>query len=66
MPYRYLKHFPAFLLRSFTQHNYPDGTEEVNLFMDKRNGYGDDETEFDDVPEDITEDEYVEHFSYDL
>ncbi len=37
-----------------------DGTEGDYLFMDQIDG--EDETEYDDVPEDITEDEYDELF----
>ncbi len=37
-----------------------DGTEDDYLFMDQSDG--EDETEYDDVPEDITEDEYDELF----
>ncbi len=37
-----------------------DGTEDDYLFMDQSDG--EDETEYDDVPEDTTEDEYDELF----
>ncbi len=37
-----------------------DGTKDDYLFMDQSDG--EDETEYDDVPEDITEDEYDELF----
>ncbi|GIX67638.1 hypothetical protein CDAR_461511 [Caerostris darwini] len=42
--------------------NNLDGTEDDYLFMDQSNSVGEDETEFDVVLEDITEDEYDDVF----
>ncbi|GFW43424.1 hypothetical protein TNCV_4612851 [Trichonephila clavipes] len=42
--------------------NSPDGTEDDYLFMEESNSDGENDTDFDDVPEDITEDEYADLF----
>ncbi|GFU54204.1 hypothetical protein TNCV_3618611 [Trichonephila clavipes] len=38
------------------------GTEDDYLFMEESNSDGENDTDFDDVPEDITEDEYADLF----
>ncbi|GFT67519.1 hypothetical protein TNCV_2361211 [Trichonephila clavipes] len=38
------------------------GTEDDYLFMEESNSDGENDTEFNDVPEDITEDEYADLF----
>ncbi|GFX93764.1 hypothetical protein TNCV_1589401 [Trichonephila clavipes] len=42
--------------------NSLDGTEDDYLFMEESNSDGENDTDFDDVPEDITEDEYADLF----
>ncbi|GFW35224.1 hypothetical protein TNCV_1695391 [Trichonephila clavipes] len=42
--------------------NSLDGTEDDYLFMKESNSDGENDTDFDDVPEDITEDEYADIF----
>ncbi|GFX12912.1 hypothetical protein TNCV_3659081 [Trichonephila clavipes] len=44
-------------------HNSLDGTEDDYLFIEESNSDGENDTDFDDVPEDITEDEYKPIFS---
>ncbi|GFS93642.1 hypothetical protein TNCV_3775871 [Trichonephila clavipes] len=39
-----------------------NGTEDDYLFMEESNSDGENDTDFDDVPENITEDEYVNFF----
>ncbi|GFU60034.1 hypothetical protein TNCV_3238131 [Trichonephila clavipes] len=39
-----------------------DGAEDDYLFMEESNSDGENDTDFDDVPEDITEDEYADLF----
>ncbi|GFW90844.1 hypothetical protein TNCV_2418381 [Trichonephila clavipes] len=42
--------------------NSLDGTEDDYLFMEESNRDGENDTDFDDVPEDIIEDEYADLF----
>ncbi|GFW86323.1 hypothetical protein TNCV_4331071 [Trichonephila clavipes] len=42
--------------------NSLDGTEDDYLFMEESNSDGENDTDFDDMPEDIMEDEYADLF----
>ncbi|GFS57486.1 pogo transposable element with KRAB domain [Trichonephila clavipes] len=56
---------PDLIQKSFKKcsiYNSLDGTEYDDLFMEESNSDGENETDFDDVPEDITEDEYADLF----
>ncbi|GFU60736.1 hypothetical protein TNCV_2754861 [Trichonephila clavipes] len=44
--------------------NSLDGTEDDYLFMEESNSDGENDIDFDDVPEDITEDEYADFSCY--
>ncbi|GFW64794.1 DDE-1 domain-containing protein [Trichonephila clavipes] len=53
---------PDLIQKSFKKcsiSNSLDGTEDDYLFMEGSNSDGENDTDFDDVPEDITEDEYA-------
>ncbi|GFT97622.1 hypothetical protein TNCV_1034571 [Trichonephila clavipes] len=56
---------PDLIQKSFKNCNISnslDGTEDDYLFMEESNSDGENDTDFDDVPEDITEDEYANLF----
>ncbi|GFS75303.1 hypothetical protein TNCV_719701 [Trichonephila clavipes] len=58
----------AFLLKVTSLNPYRfatpglNGAEDDYLFMEESNSDGENDTDFDDVPEDITEDEYADLF----
>ncbi|GFU10375.1 hypothetical protein TNCV_3514551 [Trichonephila clavipes] len=56
---------PDLIQKSFKKcsiSNSLDGTEDDYLFMEESNSNGENDTNFDDVPEDITEDEFADLF----
>ncbi|GFW89476.1 pogo transposable element with KRAB domain [Trichonephila clavipes] len=65
-----LKPIVIFKRKTVPKSNFPkvylsnslDGTEDDSLFLEESNRDGENDTDFDDVPEDITEDEYVDLF----
>ncbi|GFY16284.1 HTH CENPB-type domain-containing protein [Trichonephila clavipes] len=58
-----LKPTVIFKRKTVTKSNFPkDGTAGDYLFVEESNSDGENDTDFDDVPEDITEDEYAELF----
>ncbi|GFS53788.1 hypothetical protein TNCV_731621 [Trichonephila clavipes] len=57
------KPFKQSLKRQWNTHELClDGTKDDCLFMEESNSDGENDTDFDDVPEDITEDEYADLF----
>ncbi|GFW70834.1 hypothetical protein TNCV_4148821 [Trichonephila clavipes] len=58
---------PDLIQKSFKKcsiSNSLDGIEDDYLFMEESNSDGDNDKDFDDVPEDITEDKYADLFMF--